>query len=113
MALFGKMSLPRLCEPAMKRIVREALKDSRIQRDATTCWNFNIGAGILFVALLATVLYVRFKGKLTQEERQAKETEKYRYIVGKLSRLTEMRANNNKGALTGLPRWDKPVGIVN
>ena len=101
-----------LCEPAMKRVLRTALKDSRTRRDQQTCWTFNMAMAAGLVFGLALLLYARFKGKLTDEEKAAKEGQRYRYIVEKLGLLTEMRGTRNKGILTGLPRWDRPVGAI-
>tara|TARA_Y100000996_G_C22240569_1_gene527525 strand:- start:315 stop:617 length:303 start_codon:yes stop_codon:yes gene_type:complete len=95
---------PILCEPGIKYFLRSSLKESHKFKERYINFFFNIGMFGLFVIVLFSILYYRYKGKLTPSEIALKNRRKQEYIVSKLQQLTDIKKNNNM--LTDLPVFD-------
>lgn len=79
--------------------------------------------GLAFFVCLGVLLYIRYKGKPTPEEVEAKNRQKQEYILSKLKMVNATHyaqskgipmdcrthpAGNGMGALTNLPAWKGP-----
>ena len=95
---------PILCEPGIKYFLRTSLKESHKFKERYINFFFNIGMLGLFVIVLFSILYYRYKGKLTPREIALKNRRKQEYIVSKLQKLSDIKKNNNM--LTDLPVFD-------
>lgn len=95
---------PLLCEPGMKYFVRSSLKESHKFKEKYINLFYNIVMCSMFMAVLFSILYYRFKGKLTPGEVAVKNRRKQEYIVSKLQQLSSIK--QNKTMLTDLPLFD-------
>lgn len=95
---------PILCEPGIKYFLRTSLKESHKFKERYINFFYNIGMFGLFVTVLFSILYYRYKGKLTPGEIALKNRRKQEYIVSKLQQLSDIKKNNNM--LTDLPVFD-------
>jgi hypothetical protein len=84
---------------------------------------FNFMMGLAFFVCLGVLLYIRYKGKPTPEEVDAKNRQKQEYILSKLKMVNATHyaqskgipmdcrthpAGNGMGTLTNLPAWKGP-----
>ena len=77
------MSQSNLVEPGVKYFLRESLKQcNQIKKQYYNLY-FNIGAFIFIVALVGTILWVKYKGKMTPIERSMKMRKDKMYILEK------------------------------
>jgi hypothetical protein len=74
---------------------------------------FNIGLTIGFFIILAILLLYKYKGKLTPEEIEQKETQKKQYILSKIKNYQETKLREQQQLITGLPHWDNEFDTIN
>lgn len=96
---------PRLVEPGMKSFIRATLKECNSFKTRHFCTIYNIGLAVLFSVFLISILYFMYKGRLTPEEKEIKESQKKQYIMTKLMQLSEHKRRNNEKMITNLPDW--------
>ncbi len=94
---------PKLTEPGMKYYMSHALKVCHQSKDKYYNIVFNLGAIIMFIGFISYVLYYRYKGLPTQEEKELKSHNKKKYILGKIQEMQKMRQNNSLDLITNLP----------
>jgi hypothetical protein len=70
---------------------------------------FNIGITIAFFFILGILLLYKYKGKLTPEEMEQKETEKKQYILSKIKNYQETKLRAQQQLITGLPHWENDL----
>jgi hypothetical protein len=114
---------PSLTEPGVRYFLSKSLEQCHKIKDFhyTRSFNFTMGA-VLFVCL-GVFLYVRYKGKPTPEELEAKKRRQQEYILSKLKMVNATHyaqskgipmdarthpAGNGMGMLTNLPAWKGP-----
>lgn len=97
---------PILTEPGVKYFLNESLKQCHVFKEKYNNILFNIGLTILFFIILGILLLYKYKGKLTPEEIEEKETEKKRYILSKIKNYQEAKLRSQQSLITGLPHWD-------
>jgi hypothetical protein len=73
---------------------------------------FNVGLGLAFVFILGTVLLVKYKGKMTPSEKEAKEREKQQYILSKIKNYQDAKKLAQQELITGLPQWETEYDLV-
>uniref|UniRef100_A0A6C0BTS5 Uncharacterized protein n=1 Tax=viral metagenome TaxID=1070528 RepID=A0A6C0BTS5_9ZZZZ len=99
-------SKPSLIEPSVKIFTTGTLKHCKKIRDEYYSYVFNLGAFILFISILIILLYFKYKGKLTPEEKEKKETEKKHYILSTIKKYQTMKQKSQNELITGLPEWN-------
>tara|TARA_B000000477_G_scaffold75194_1_gene63240 strand:- start:388 stop:687 length:300 start_codon:yes stop_codon:yes gene_type:complete len=97
-------SNPVLCEPGIKYYLRSSLKESHKFKEKYINFFYNIVMFCLFILVLFSILYYRYKGKLTAGEIALKNRRKQEYIVSKLQQLSAIKKNKNM--ITDLPIFD-------
>jgi hypothetical protein len=97
---------PMLTEPGVKYFINETLKQCHLFKEHHKNLIFNIGLFILFVIGLAVFLIYKYKGKLTPEEMEEKETIKKQYILSKIKNYQNAKIRAQQELITGLPHWD-------
>jgi hypothetical protein len=97
---------PMLTEPGVKYFINETLKQCHLFKEHHKNLIFNIGLFILFVIVLAVFLIYKYKGKLTPEEMEEKETIKKQYILSKIKNYQDAKIRAQQELITGLPHWD-------
>jgi large-conductance mechanosensitive channel len=101
---------PYLTEPGVKSYLNYALKHSHTIRINYYNTIYNIILFVGFTFILGIILYVKYKGKPTEEEKQQKEREKKQYILEKIKNFQVAKREDDKDTLiTGLPHWTPPI----
>lgn len=93
---------PALVEPGMKYFINETLRHCRNIKDKYKNLIFNVSLFIGIVVILGTFMYFRYKGKLSKEEIQQKNTQKQKYIMSKIFNY-RIQKQQEKGEISGLP----------
>ncbi len=116
-------SVPALIEPGVKYFLSKSLEQCRQIKDYYYTQSFNFMAGIAFFICLGVLLYVKYKGKMTPEEKETKLRKQQEYILSKLKMVNATHyaqskgipmdcrvhpAGNGMGMLTNLPMWKGP-----
>ena len=114
---------PTLTEPGVRYFLSKSLDQCRRVKDCYHTQTFNITVGIAFFLCLGIFLYLRYKGKPTIEEVDAKKRQQQEYILSKLKIVNATHyaqskgipmdarthpAGNGLGMLTNLPAWKGP-----
>ena len=66
----------------------------------------NIGLFSLFLFILGGLLYYKYKGKLSEQEKKQRDYEKQQYILSKIKKYKIDKQRMNEQLITGLPHWD-------
>jgi hypothetical protein len=114
---------PTLTEPGVRYFLSKSLDQCRRVKDFSYTQTFNATVGIAFFLCLGIFLYLRYKGKPTPEEVDAKKRQQQEYILSKLKMVNATHyaqskgipmdarthpAGNGLGMLTNLPAWRGP-----
>jgi hypothetical protein len=97
---------PILCEPGMKYFINCSLKESRKLKEKNSSLIFNIVMLLSLIAAISSILFYRYKGRLTKRDIEIKNRKKQEYIVSKLQHLTAIREKNNLSLISELPVLD-------
>lgn len=97
---------PKLTEPGIKYFLNQSLKQCHSTKLTYYNYIINISFFILFVIIFGLILLYKYKGKLTPEEQNKRNIEKYKYILEKVRKSKEENLKINQQLITGLPRWD-------
>lgn len=93
-----------LCEPGVVGYMDVSLRNCRKFKDYWSNIVYNLTMLLIFVSVLYTFLAYKFKGKLTQEEKNIRNGEEKKYFMKKLEMLSRVKQKNNM--ITELPHWD-------
>lgn len=110
---FADFTKPTLIEPGIKYFLNESLKQCHLYK--TKYYNFiiNLGLFIFFVIILGSLLLIKYKGKLSNREKEIKNREKEQYILSKIKNFQESKRKAHQELITGLPNWDNDYMHVN
>lgn len=104
---------PILTEPGVKYFLNETLKQCHSFKEKYNNMLFNIGITICFFIILGILLLYKYKGKLTPEEIEQKDTEKKYYILSKIKNYQEAKLRSQQELITGLPHWETEFDTIN
>jgi hypothetical protein len=62
-----------------------------------------------FISVLGSLIFYKYKGKLTPEEMEQRELEKYKYILNKIKITQESSVKEKQHLLSGQPLWTENV----
>jgi len=103
---------PFLTEPGVKSFISGILKGCHQVKTHHYNTVFNITMFSLFVMLLGGILYYKYKGKLTPEEKERKKQQEKQYILTKLNNVSATIKMDRQGGnithanlITDLPSW--------
>lgn len=94
---------PSLTENLSKFHIRNSLKEVRIKKNKFITIFFNIFVFLLFVGSIGGFLYYKYKGKLTEEEKEIKDNQKKMYLFEKLHKISYEKHKENQNLITDLP----------
>jgi hypothetical protein len=94
---------PSLTEFSTKYYIRHSLKEVRRFKDKYITIFVNISLFLIFMAILFGLLYYKYKGKLTPDEKQEKEKQKKLYLFQKLHQISYEKQKENRSLITDLP----------
>jgi hypothetical protein len=104
---------PMLTEPGVKYFIGETLKQCHNFKEQYQNMLFNIGLLVLFFTILGILLLYKYKGKLTPEEIEEKESIKKQYILSKIRNFQDAKMRAQQELITGLPHWENEFDIIN
>lgn len=104
-----RINRPMLTEPGVKYFINETLKQCHVFKEQHKNIIFNIVLFITFVIVLAGLLIYKYKGKLTPEEMEEKETVKKQYILSKIRNYHDAKIRAQQELITGLPHWENEL----
>lgn len=122
-AMSDNAPAPVLTEPGVRYFLSKSLEQCHKMKDYYHTQTFNFTVGIAFFICLGIFLYLRYKGKPTYEEVEAKKRQQQEYILSKLKMVNATHyaqskgipmdcrthpAGNGMGMLTNLPVWKSP-----
>ena len=103
---------PSLTEPGVTYFLSQTLKQCHIIKNNFYNTIFNIGLLIGFLLVLGLILLYKYKGRLTDNEKEKKNKEKQQYILSKIKNLQEAKRRAHQELITGLPNWDSEYDII-
>ena len=95
--------IPYLIENDTKFFIKHALRTSRNYKDKYINIATNILLFFLFIILFCGLLYYKYKGKLSQEEINYKDSEKKKYFFQKLQKYQSDKQKERM--ITNLPNF--------
>ena len=103
---------PKLTEPGVSYFLNESLKQCHRFREKYNNTIFNIGLFIGFLVVVIVLLLYKYRGKLTPEEIEQRETEKKQYILSKIRNYQDAKKRAQQELITGLPHWDNEYDMI-
>jgi hypothetical protein len=105
------METPRLIEPGAQNYMAQVLQTCHSNRVNIYLYVLNIGVLLVFLLILAAVLYYCHKRKLSPNEAYQKQLKEQDYILSKIRYYKEHQRNiASRTSITGLPTMDpRPV----
>lgn len=98
-----EISKPLLTEITTKFYIKNSLKEVRQFKNKYITLFVNIGLFLAFILITGLLLYFKYKGKLTPEEKKIKENQKKQYLFEKLHRISDAKRKENQNLITDLP----------
>ena len=95
-------NLPSLVDRSVKYNLSQMLHQCHKVKDEYYNVMFNVGMFIAFVCMVASLLFYKYKGRLTPEEAQLKDREKQEYV---LSKIKQLQLDKQQTLITGLPQF--------
>lgn len=112
------METPHLVAPGVRSFMDLALKNCNKMKDAYMTTAVNLGLTALFVLVVGSFLYYKYKGKPTPAELDEKRRQGHEYVMRKLGTHVATKqmaatapSHNNASVITGLPIWEKSLLI--
>lgn len=105
-SLEGPPLKPMLTEPGVKYFLNQTLKQCHAFNEKHYNFLFNMGLFVSFLLILTSILFYKYKGKLTPEEMEQKEAIKQQYILSKIKNFKTAKLREQQQLITGLPHWD-------
>lgn len=100
---------PKLIENKIKTFYIETLKNCHKIKEKYYNLLFNILAFIFFIFIVSIILICKYKGKITEKEKNKKEEDKKHYILSKIKNYQETKLKEQQQLITGLPYIDTYV----
>ena len=97
---------PELTEPGVKLFLTQTLQQCHLAKSNFYNTIFNLGMLIAFLLLMGLILLYKYKGRLSEDEKEMKNKEKKEYILSKIKNLQEAKRKAHQELITGLPNWE-------
>jgi len=94
---------PTLTEPGMYMYLNESLKTCRTKKNIFYTKFFNVGLFLIFASLLGGLLYYKYKGKMSPEEKEKRKKEQENYIVERIRKIKKDKERAQNILITNLP----------
>ena len=106
----NNINKPRLIEPGVKYFFKEILKECNNYKQRNFNLVYNISLFILFFSILVIILFYKYKGNKTPQERYQKNIEDKQYIMSKLVYYNRADLENKQriqnNMITNLPDFN-------
>lgn len=110
---FGEISKPFLVEPGTRYFLNESLKQCNVIKTKYYNVLYNIGLFAFFLFILGGILIYKYKGRLSEEEKEQRSREKKQYILEKIKNFQISKQKAHQELITGLPGWENEYDIIN
>lgn len=104
---FDTNLVPNLTEPGVKYYLSECLKNCHKYKEKYNNIIYNVFLFLGFILLIIIILLIKYKGKLTPQEKQQKDEIKKKYILSKIINYRENKLREQQNLISGLPLWEK------
>lgn len=94
---------PTLIEPGVRYFLSKSLEQCRRAKDYYHTQTFNFTAGVVFFICLGIFLFIRYKGKPSPEEVEAKRRREQEYILLKIKNGKRHALRTKQRYTDGLP----------
>lgn len=105
-------SQPSLTEPGVKYFLYESLKRCRDYRNQYKNQMINLGILLGFLIITISILIYKYKGKLSPQDKQARDNEKKYYILSKIKNYQDAKRTAQQQLITSLPQWNDEFAIL-
>lgn len=99
-------SKPLLTEPNVKTFLGSALRECQKFKMVYNNTIMNLALLGCFIFILIVILVCKYRGKLTEREKQIREREKQEYILSKIKNYQTARAYSHNHLITELPNFE-------
>lgn len=100
------MNKPSLIEPGVKYFLNETLKNCRNKKQLSEKININIALLVVFLFIVGSILYYKWKNKPTLEELKQRDNLKKHYILNKIKQITDKKLKDRNETITNLPKFE-------
>ena len=107
------MSKPNLVETDTKFFLGQSLKRCHVVKEEYYNYIYNIIAFIFIFVLIGLILIIKYRGKPTYKEKQAKDKKQKEYILSKIKIMQDVKRQNSQDLITNLPKWESNDNILN
>ena len=67
---------------------------------------------IIFLSIIASVLFYKYKGKMTPSQKRQKDLEAHQYILKRIQNLEFAKKQAEQELITGLPSWESDFNAI-
>ena len=104
---------PILIEPGVKYFIKNTLIECNKFKEQHISFIYNIVLGLVFFLICFLILYFKYKGHITLEEKKLKERKEKEYIMSKLIQLSDYKRKSSQNLITNLPDWsNNPEAVL-
>ena len=103
---------PKLIEVGVKSFLGNSLKQCNIYKQKYYNIVLNISILLFFFLVIASLLFFRYKGKISESEKKQKQIEKEQYIMSKIKNYQNDKLLAQQKLITGLPHWETEYDII-
>lgn len=104
---------PLLIEPGVKYFLEKSLNQCNKFKENHYSFLFNIILGLIFIFIVSIILYSKYKGHITPEEKMSKLRKEKQYIMTKLIQLSDYKKKSSQNLITNLPDWsNNPEALI-
>lgn len=103
---------PSLVEPGVKYFLYESLKKCNEYRTTYHNQLFNLAVLGGFIVIVVVILIYKYKGKLTENEKHARDNDKKQYILSKIKNFQDAKRTAQQQLITSLPHWENEHEIL-
>ena len=95
-----------LTEPGVRYFLSASLQKCNEKRICYESFLINLFLFFGFLGILSSILYYKYKSKLTDKEKKEKEKKKQTYFVDKIKLMSEKKQKEYNLLITNLPKFE-------
>jgi hypothetical protein len=100
------MNKPTLIEPGVKYFLNETLKNYKTKKQINEKINVNVTLLILFIVIIGSILYYKWKNKPSLEDIKHRDNLKKHYILNKIKQISDKKSKDRNETITNLPKFE-------
>ena len=70
-------------------------------------------AFLFLIVFFGIILIIKYRGKITKQEKQEKNRKQKEYILSKIKIMQDVKRQNSQDLITNLPKWETDYDILN